>query len=82
MTEVEKFELRVRMDATVTIFDALGQATDWVKPGSEVATTWRGVPTEEELALRFRAMTNVTQATLEDVLTSIRKRIDDTRRGK
>jgi hypothetical protein len=81
MTDIEKFTLKLKMDATVTIHDATGQATDWIKPGSEVSCTWRGVPTEAELLLQYEALAKVASATLEAVLVSAKVEIDKTRRG-
>ncbi len=82
VAEVEKFKLTISMHATITVFDAAGQPTDWLRPGSEAAMTWNGVPTETELALRYKDLTTITSATLEDVLTSARKRLDEVRRGE
>lgn len=79
---VERMELRLRMDATVTVYDDAGQATDWLKPGSEVAVTWRGVPTQEELMLRYNDLTTINQATLADVIGHVRARLDAARRSK
>lgn len=82
MTEIEKFELRLRMDATVSVYDSMGNATDWLKPGSETATTWKGMPVNEEIILRFRAMSDITSGTLEDVILAVRNRLDEARRTK
>jgi len=78
---VERMELRLRMDATITIHDDLGRATDWLKPGTEAAVFWNGVPTQEELILRYNDLTEVTKALLQDVIESARKRLDAARRG-
>ena len=79
---VVKMALTIKMDATVTVYDAGGQATDWLKPGSEAGCTWNGVPTQEELMLRFNDLTMITSATLESVLVEVRKRLDAARRGE
>jgi hypothetical protein len=81
MAETERFKLTLRMDATVTIYDATGQATDWLKPGSEVSHTWKGMPTQEEVALRYNDMKEVCSATLEDVLATTQSRAQAVQRG-
>lgn len=80
--EIERFRLTLRMDATITVFDNQGNPTDWLKPGAEASCTWRGVPSETELALRYQDLTTATSAILEDVLTQARKRLDEARRGE
>ena len=79
--EIERFKLTLRMDATITVYDRAGQATDWLKPGASAACTWRGVPSETELALRYRDLQAATSAILEDVVTQARRRLDEARRG-
>lgn len=66
--QVERFELRLRMDATLTIRDQTGKEQHWVKPGSEAAAFWNGMPGEEELALRYEALSRIASATLEAVI--------------
>ena len=83
VVEVEKVELRLRMDATVTVYDAAGQASDWLKPGSEGAVTWRGgIPAEDEIKLAYQYLHARNAQALEEVLVAIRKRLDDQRRGR
>lgn len=79
--EIERFKLTLRMDATITVYDASGQATDWLKPGAEASCSWRGVPSETELALRYRDLSEVASSVLEDVLVNSRKRLDEARKG-
>jgi predicted nucleic acid-binding OB-fold protein len=79
---VERMELRLRMDATVTVYDAAGQATDWLKPGSEAAVWWNGVPDQKELILRYNDLAEVAKATLQDVIVQVRKRLDAVRKGE
>jgi hypothetical protein len=81
--EVEKVELRLRLDATVTVYDGTGQATDWLKPGSEGAVTWRGgIPSEAEVELGYQYLHARNAQILEEVLVAMRKRLDETRRGR
>lgn len=75
MAEIERTELTLRMDATVTVYDATGQATNWLKPGSEMTTTWKGDPTDAEVALRYNSMKDKVAVTLEDVLVATRARL-------
>lgn len=81
MADVVKFELKLKMDATVTIHDATGQATDWIKPGSEVGCTWNGVPTTEEITLRYESLSQVASATLEAVLVQTHNQLRKARQG-
>jgi hypothetical protein len=80
--QVERMELRLRMDATVTVYDATGTPTDWLKPGSEAAVWWNGVPPEPELVARYQDLSTVASMTLEQVIVEVRKRLDAARRGE
>ena len=80
MADIEKFKLTISMNATLTIFDSSGQPQDWVRPGSEAATTWHGMPSEAEVVLGYQNMAQITSATLEDVLVSVRQRLEETKR--
>jgi len=81
MTATDKFELRIRMDATVTMYDALGNPTSWLKPGSEVAHTWKGMPTVEEVILRYNDMETIAAGTLEKMIVTTQGEIEKSRRG-
>lgn len=65
---IERFELRLRMNATVAITDATGETKHWVKPGSEAAATWAGMPSQEEIVRRYEALSDVASATLKAVI--------------
>jgi hypothetical protein len=65
---IERFELRLRLDATVSIHDATGKVEHWVKPGSETAAIWSGMPSQTEIVLRYEALSKVAAATLEAVI--------------
>lgn len=77
MAEVEKFKLSISMNATVTIFDAAGEPVEWVRPGSEAATTWRGMPSEAEVILGYQAMAQVAETTLEAVLSTSYQQVNE-----
>jgi hypothetical protein len=79
---VERMELRLTLGATVTVYDATGQATDWIKPATEVAVWWNGVPPAEELLLRYNDLVTAAKITLEDVIGTIRARLEVSRRGQ
>lgn len=65
---IERFELRLCLDATVAITDATGETKHWVKPGSEAATTWAGMPSQEEVVRRYDELSTVVAATLKAVI--------------
>ena len=81
--EVERFELRLRLDATITVYDGAGQATDWLKPGAEAAVHWRGgIPSEAEVQLGYQHLQHtVLGPVLEEMVVLLRRRIDEVRRG-
>lgn len=81
-TPTDSFKLTLRMDATVTIYDGTGQATDWLKPGTEVSHVWKGMPTDVEIITRYAAMKEVAATTLEDVIIAAKARIDKELHGK
>ncbi len=80
--EIDRFKLTVRMDATITVYDPRGEPSDWLKPGTEVSCSWKGVPSEAELALRYQDLTQAAKVTLEDLVTTSRQRLDEARRGR
>jgi hypothetical protein len=82
MTETDKFELTLSMQATVTVYDATGQPTDWLKPGTECKHVWKGMPTPEEVALRYQDMTKINAGVLEDVIVTVRDRLEAAKHGK
>lgn len=75
-TPTDTFSLEVRMDATITIKDGTGQVTDWLKPGSTVSHTWKGMPQESEVVLKYNDMKTVASVVLEDVIVATRQRLD------
>lgn len=81
MATTDKFELSIRMDATVTMFDATGQAINWLKPGSTVGHTWKGMPTVEEVILRYNDMKEVAATTLEDMIVLTQQGIEKNKHG-
>lgn len=81
--EIDKVGLKLKMDATVTVYDSAGNPTDWLKPGSEAEVTWRGgIPAEAEIKLAYEYLHARNAQALEEVLVAIRKRLDDARRGR
>lgn len=76
MAETQSFQLEVRMDATITILDGTGTPRDWLKPGSTASHTWKGMPTVEEVTLRYNDMKEIASAVLEDVIVATRQRLD------
>lgn len=81
--EVDKVTLTLGMAATITIYDAAGQATDWIKPSSEASVTWRnGIPSEAEVRLGYEYLNSRNSQALEENIVAIRKRLDETRRGR
>lgn len=83
MAEIEKFKLIITMNATVTVFNEAGEPKDWLRQGSETRATWNGMPSQEELLLRYKDMTTITAATLEDVLgTTTQKLVEKNQGGR
>lgn len=80
-TEIESVELRLRMDATLTVAGVGSQPTEWLKPGAEASIRWRGQPSEEELVAGYLFMqTKALAPMLEDVITELRQRMVEARR--
>jgi hypothetical protein len=81
-TEIESVELKLRMDATLTVTGAGSQPTEWLKPGAEASVRWRGQPNQEELVAAYLYMHNQMLAPmLEDVITELRQRMVEARRN-
>ena len=79
---IEKVRLTLRMDATITVTGADGNASDWLKPGAEASVTWRGQPTREEMIQGYVYLQNDTLAPmLEDIISSLRDKMVEARRG-
>lgn len=74
MTETAKFEIEVSFGATVTVFNKAGEPVTWLRPGSSAKHTWYGMPTPEEVKLRYRDMVDIASAILEDGLVDAQNR--------
>lgn len=81
-TEIESVELKLRMDATLTVAGAGSQPTEWLKPGAEASVRWRGKPNQQELVAAYLYMhTQMLGPMLEDVITELRQRMVEARRN-
>jgi hypothetical protein len=81
-TEIESVELKLRMDATITVTGVGSQPTEWLKPGAEASVRWRGQPNQQELVQAYLYMHNQMLAPmLEDVITELRQRMVEARRN-
>lgn len=80
--EVTGFKLTLRMDATITIFDGTGRATDWLKQGTEASQSWKTVPTQPQVEAAYERLENVAAGILEVVVLKNRQRLDETRQGR
>jgi hypothetical protein len=78
---LETFELRLRMDATLTIN---GQE-QWLKPGTETGMRWKGyqwndqwvdpLPTEDQISAAFQIMQQKILAPVLDEMIMISQRV-------
>lgn len=81
-TEIESVELKLRMDATLTVTGVGGQPSEWLKPGAEASIRWKGQPNREELVTAYLYMHQQMLAPmLEDVITELRQRMVEARRN-
>lgn len=81
MVEIDKVTLTLRLDATITVYDSAGNATDWIKPGSEAGVTWKGgIPSEPEVKLAYDYLNSRNSEALTAVIQETRKRLDESRR--
>ena len=80
--EIERFELRLRMDATVSVTGPTGEVQNWLKPGTEVAATWRGFPSDAEVVLRYNSLKERCTDLLEEIVVTIHHRLEEARRGQ
>lgn len=73
--DIVSMEVKVRLDTTVTLFDSLGNATDWVKPGVEASAKFNGSPTTETLQHTVRYLrSKVVEPSLDEVLQAVAQR--------
>ena len=83
--EVEWVELRIRMDATLTVSTDAANPTEWIKPGAEGAIRLRGpnLPEPEQLraAAQYLQIYQLAPA-LEDVIALIQERVRQQRQGR
>lgn len=81
-TEIESVELKLKMDATLTVTGGSGsQPTEWLKPGAEASIRWRGQPTQQELVAGYLYLhTQALAPMLEDVIVELRQRMVEARR--
>lgn len=81
-TQIESVELKLKMDATLTVTGVGSQPSEWLKPGAEASIRWRGQPSREELVTAYLYMHNQMLAPmLEDVITELRQRMVEARRN-
>lgn len=80
MANLTSFELRLRMDATITVTDPTGEAKDWLKQGLETASVFDGMPTEAELIAAFGPMEKACSDILEVVIVKSSERLRENRR--
>lgn len=81
-TEIESVELKLRMDATLTVTGVGAQPTEWLKPGAEASIRWRGQPNQQELVQAYLYMhTQMLAPMLEDVIKELRERMVEARRN-
>ena len=79
--QIEWVELKLRLDATITVGGVGGSPTEWMKPGAEGAIRWRGQPGEEELVRGYLYIQEkMLKPMLEDVIVELRKRLQEARR--
>lgn len=80
-TEIESVELKLKMDATITVTGVGAQPTEWLKPGAEASIRWRGQPNQEELVAGYLYLhTKALAPMLEDVIKELRERMVEARR--
>lgn len=82
--QIEFVELRIKMDATLTVQTASAQPTEWIKPGVEAAIRWRGPEAPAEMQLRAGAQ--FLQGTmiaphLEELIVMVSDGLQRARRG-
>jgi hypothetical protein len=80
MANLRSFELRLRMDATITIKDPTGEATDWLKQGTETAMVWDAIPDEPDLIAKYQIMEQAAADILETVIVKSNERLREGRR--
>lgn len=83
--EIESVELRVKMDATITVAPVTGSysetPTEWLKPGTEASIRWKGMPTEDDVVMGYGRCQQMISATLEDLIVTIHQRLVEARRN-
>jgi hypothetical protein len=79
--QIESVELKLKMDATLTVTGTGSQPTEWLKPGAEASIRWRGQPNQEELVAAYLYLhTQALAPMLEDVIKELRNRMVEARR--
>ena len=83
--DVEWVELRIRMDATLTVSVDSSNPTEWIKPGAEGAIRFRGpnLPEPDQLRAASQYLQTYQLApALEDVIVLIQDRVRQQRQGR
>lgn len=82
LPDVESVELRLRLDATLTVNKGTSTATEWLKPGVEGSMRWNGIPTQEQIQMGYQFINQGMLApTLEDVIVHLRAVMVEARRN-
>lgn len=75
---IEKFEIRVRLDASVIV-----NGQDWLKPGVETAVRWGSIPSAQEQADAVAFMQKeVLAPVIAQVLELVDERVNSLRAAK
>ena len=72
---IEWTELTLRVDATITVGSYGGNATDWMKPGSEIKTHMAGMPNQEQTAAAYAYMMTQLNEQLGLVIAQIQQQL-------
>lgn len=75
---IERFEIRVRLDASVCV-----NGQDWLKPGVETAVRWSGLPSAQEQADAVEFMQReVVAPVIAQVMELVDERVDALRAAR
>ena len=74
-TPIERVQLTLRLDATITIYDQSGNPTNWLKPGSEAAVSWKGLPSDQEVSLAYQYLNARNHDALKAVIEETNRQL-------
>jgi hypothetical protein len=81
--DIEKTSLTLTLGASLSVTTTASGLSDWIKPEASFSTTWKGVPTDEQVRTAATFIRDaVLDPLLDEVIVAAQNRLTEARRGQ